>query len=167
MPLIARLPGCRGCERAGECRRERASCGSKVLAHFRLLGHTDQSAERAVAAGVTGAQVAVQVMEKLTHTVKSVVVRFLHPPPQNPKQLVRLVGQAADIRATRRGMRVLTVVRLGHDASDSTRRFRPLSALSMMTFSAFRFSMPIMGMAMSTARRYVTSVWPLPWESSS
>ena len=37
--------------------------------------------------------------------------------------------------------------------SDSTRFLRPLSAVSMMTFSALRLSMPIIGMEMSTASR--------------
>ena len=37
--------------------------------------------------------------------------------------------------------------------SDSTRFFRPLSAVSMMTFSALRRSMPIIGMLRSTASR--------------
>ena len=36
--------------------------------------------------------------------------------------------------------------------SDSTRFFSPFSAVSMMTFSALRFSIPIIGMEMSTAR---------------
>ena len=36
--------------------------------------------------------------------------------------------------------------------SDSTRLLSPRSAVSMMTFSAFRFSIPIIGMATSTAR---------------
>ena len=37
--------------------------------------------------------------------------------------------------------------------SDSTRFFRPFSAVSMMTFSALRRSMPIIGMLRSTASR--------------
>ena len=37
--------------------------------------------------------------------------------------------------------------------TDSTRFFRPLSAVSMMTFSALRRSMPIIGMETSTASR--------------
>jgi arsenite-transporting ATPase len=38
-------------------------------------------------------------------------------------------------------------------APDSTRFLSPLSAVSMMTFSALRLSMPIIGMFTSTARR--------------
>ena len=38
-------------------------------------------------------------------------------------------------------------------ASDSTRFLRPFSAVSMMTFSPLRLSMPIIGMVTSTASR--------------
>src|SRR5688500_3691521 len=50
--------------------------------------------------------------------------------------------------------------------SASTRFFRPFNAVSMMTFSALRRSMPIIGMLSSTASRYVTSVPPLLGRSS-
>ena len=42
--------------------------------------------------------------------------------------------------------------RFGHAFIDSTRFFNSLSAVSMMTFSALRFSMPIMGILRSTSR---------------
>ena len=64
-----------------------------------------------------------------------------------PAALVVLPTPPLPVKSTMR-----TVTR-PTQASDSTRFFRPFSAVSMMTFSALRRSMPIIGIEMSTASR--------------
>ena len=48
---------------------------------------------------------------------------------------------------------ILTLTVGSAQPSASTRFFRPFNAVSMMTFSALRRSMPIIGMLTSTANR--------------
>ena len=135
-----------------------------------LLQRPPRVVEQGVGVDVGGVQPALQLGGLAVELGFERVAEGVRGVGRDDQRLASRTGEAGGRGRRERRLADAALSREQHDphgrrllVSASTRRFSPLSAVSMITFSALRRSMPIIGMLRSTASGYVTSVEsPLP-----